>query len=311
MDAPLGIAAGPLPNARWLLAYARLGYGLLTYRTVRSAEAAAWPVPNLVPCRFGDPCVAERAPRRLDPGALTWAVSLGLPSPAPEVWRADVRRARDRLAQGQLLIVSVAGTPDAGTGADSLADDYARCAAWAAEAGADAVELHLGGPAAAGDPGRLVFEDADLSVLVAARCRRALGRHRLIVKLGAFPGPRPLHELASRLAPWVDGFCLVDGVHRRLVREDGSPALPGRPLPQIAGAGIWEHCRVQVEELVAWRKAGAWNQAILAVGGITTAARARAALSTGADAAMVATAALTDPLLAIRWRQEAARAPGA
>ncbi|HWN92542.1 MAG TPA: hypothetical protein VNQ15_14065, partial [Verrucomicrobiae bacterium] len=31
LECPVGIAAGPLPNAKWMAAYARLGYGLLTY----------------------------------------------------------------------------------------------------------------------------------------------------------------------------------------------------------------------------------------------------------------------------------------
>ena len=70
----------------------------------------------------------------------------------------------------------------------------------------------------------------------------------------------------------------------------------------VSGAAVWDPCRIQVAELCAWRKAGAWNKVILAVGGITTVERAREALAVGADAAMVATAALVDPLLAARFR---------
>ncbi|HLF50128.1 MAG TPA: hypothetical protein VJA45_12195, partial [Methylomirabilota bacterium] len=36
VECPIGVAAGPLPNSRWIEAYARLGYGLLTYKTVRT-----------------------------------------------------------------------------------------------------------------------------------------------------------------------------------------------------------------------------------------------------------------------------------
>ena len=308
IDSPLGVAAGPLPSARWVLAYARLGYGLLTYRPLRTVERAALPAPHLLYCRLGDPSVVEPAARRPDPGAVTWAVSFGLPSPAPEVWRADVRRARDRMPPGQLLAVSVMGTPVPGGDIEQLAQDYARCAAWAADAGADVGEVHLSG-ADAGEEGPRLFEDVDRSAHVLARVRRAVGRHPVVAKLGPFPGPRMLHELASRLAPLVDGFVVVDGLPRRVAKPDGTPAFgPGRPTAIIAGADVIEHCRMQVEELLAWRKAGAWGTAILAVGGITTIARARAALEGGADMALVATAALTDPLLAVRYRQaEAAR----
>ena len=73
LECPVGIAAGPLPNSRWIEAYARLGYGLLTYKTVRTVERAAFTAPNLAFCRLGDPTVLEPAPRRLDPAAVTWA----------------------------------------------------------------------------------------------------------------------------------------------------------------------------------------------------------------------------------------------
>ena len=62
----------------------------------------------------------------------------------------------------------------------------------------------------------------------------------------------------------------------------------------------------QVSEMLAWRKAGAWNRAMLAVGGITTVERADTLLRGGADAALVATAALFDPLFATRFRQSRA-----
>lgn len=304
----VGVAAGPLPTSRWIEAYARLGYGLLTYKTVRTVARDAYPMPNLVFCGGGEPAVAEpRAPRPLDPAVATWAVSLGLPSPAPDRWRADVKRARARLRPTQLLIVSVAGTPTPAGGPDALADDYALCARWAAEAGADVVEVHLSCPSTVAEHAQMVYEDQALSGLVVERVRRAVGAHPTIVKLGAVAGPRALHELASRLAPWVDGFILVNGLQRRVVKADGAPAFrgPGREAAGVSGAAIHQRCRVQVEELIAWRKAGAWNRTILAVGGLTTVERIHAVLRAGADAAMVATAALLDPLIGARSRRQA------
>jgi dihydroorotate dehydrogenase len=143
---------------------------------------------------------------------------------------------------------------------------------------------------------------------VVDRARRAVGQRPLVAKLGATRSPRALHELASRLAPRLDGFVLVNGLRRRVVKPDGSPAFgESRAVSGVVGAGVFEYCQIQVEELLAWRKAGAWNRAILAVGGLTTVERAAAALHAGADAAMVATAALTDPLIAARFAMEQAR----
>ncbi len=310
VESPIGIAAGPLPNSRWIEAYARLGYGLLTYKTVRTVARPALLQPNLLYCRPGDPAVTEPAPRPLDPAVVTWAVSLGLPSADPEEWRADVLRARSKIRPGQILIVSVVGTPVPGAAEEQLADDYALCARWAADGGADVIEVHLSCPNPAGEQPQMLFENLALSAYTVEQVRRAVGQRPVIAKLGATRSPRTLHELASRLAPRLDGFILVNGLQRKVVKPDGTPAFPGenRAVSSIVGAGIYPQCRVQVEELLAWRKAGAWNRAILAVGGLTTVERARHALAAGADAAMVATAALADPLIAARFLMRPTRA---
>ena len=302
VENPIGVAAGPLPNSRWIEAYARLGYGLLTYRTVRTSARVAHAQPNLLFCRLGDPSVAEPAPRPIDPSQVTWAASFGLPSAGPDEWRADVLRAKSKIRPGQILLVSVVGTPAPGADEQQLGEDYARCAKWAADAGADVVEVHLSCPSMVGEQSQMVYENPALSAYIVDHVRRAVGQRPVIAKLGATRSPRALHELATRLAPRLDGFILVNGLHRNVVKRDGTPAFSGegRTIAGIAGAGIYSQCRVQVEELLAWRKAGAWSRAILAVGGLTTVERVRDTRASGADAAMVATAALVDPLIATR-----------
>jgi 2,4-dienoyl-CoA reductase-like NADH-dependent reductase (Old Yellow Enzyme family) len=282
--------------------YARLGYGLLTYGTVRSSAHTAFRQPNLTYVKLGDPAVIQPAPRPVEASAVTWAVSLGLPSPDPEEWRADIARAKSKIRASQILIVSVVGTAAPGTGPEQLAEDYARCARWAADAGGDVIEVHLAAPNATSEQPQSVFENVPLAAHVVDRVRRVVGLRPVIAKLGATRSPRALHELASRLAPLLDGFVLVHGLERRVVKADGTPAFPeeARATSAIVGASVYELCRVQFEELLAWRKAGAWSRAIFAVGGLTTADRLSRALASGADAAMVATGALVDPLLAAR-----------
>lgn len=305
----MGIAAGPLPNSRWIEAYGRLGYGLLTYKTVRTRAHAAFPHPNILHCHLADPVVTEPAPRKPEPGAITWAVSFGLPSAEPDEWRGDVMRAKSKIRPGQMLIVSVVGTPAPDGGSEQLADDYALCARWAADAGADVIEVHLSCPNTAGEQTQMVFENPPLAGLIVDRVRRSVGQRPVIAKLGATRSPRALHELASRLAPRVDGFIMVNGLSRRVVKPDGSQAFPGehRAGAGVVGGSVFEHSFIQVEELLAWRKAGAWSRAVLAVGGITTTERARVVLAAGADVAMVATAALVDPLIAARLSVELVR----
>src|SRR5262249_40871764 len=151
VECPVGIAAGPLPTAKWMQAYARLGYGLLTYRTVRTVERPAPPPPNLLFCRLRDPPAVQPTPPPPHPPPLPRAVSFGQASASPEQWRADIARARARIGKTQLLIVSVAGTPLADGDGEQLARDYGQAARWAAEAGADVIEAHLDVGAAAAD----------------------------------------------------------------------------------------------------------------------------------------------------------------
>jgi dihydroorotate dehydrogenase (NAD+) catalytic subunit len=130
----------------------------------------------------------------------------------------------------------------------------------------------------------------------------------VVAKLGAFRTPRLLHDTATRLASWASGFTLVHGFHRRVVDEEGDPAFEGagRDRADIVGAATFPAASRQVAELLAWRKAGCWDRAVLAVGGLTTVERAHEMLREGADAVLVATAALYDPLFAVRFRQQLA-----
>jgi dihydroorotate dehydrogenase len=307
VNSPVGVAAGPLLNSRWVEAYARLGFDVLTYATVRSRPQPAYALPNIR--RVDNREQAAIAGRAHANGSATLAVSLGLPSAEPEVWRRDIHRAKGRLSAGQILVVSVLGTPTVGTGPEALIADYARCALWAAEAGADAVEVHLAVPNPFGEPGQLIYEHQALAAQILYRVRTSVGVP-VVAKVGLFRTPRQLHDTATKLGPWTHGFTLVHGIPRRVLNEGGQAAFEGdgREWADVVGAATFPVASRQVEEMLAWRKAGEWPHTVLAVGGISTVERARHLLQEGANAVLVATAALFDPLFAVRFRQAAALA---
>jgi len=308
LNSSLGISAGPLVNAKWVEAYARLGYDILTYATVRSAFHPAWGLPNIRNVENQElAAVVTRRPQATR--APTLAVSLGGPSMEPDVWRKDVRRAKERLGPGQILIVSVAGTPGPGRDADALVLDYARCAAWAAESGADAVEVHLAVPDPFAAQPQMIYENALLAAHIVYRVRASVAVP-VLAKLGVFRSPRALHETATKLASWTSGFVMVHGIHRRTVDDKGNPAFEreGRERADVVGHDIFPVASRQVLEMLAWRRAGAWDRAVLAVGGVSTVERAHYLLREGADATLVATAALFNPLFAARFRQARATA---
>ena len=304
LNSPLGIAAGPLLNSKWVEAYARLGYDVLTYATVRSGFAPAHALPNIRAVENREQAaVATRRPGLN--GDLTLAVSLGTPSMEPEVWRKDVGRARERIGKGQVLIVSVLGTLPAGGDRDALAADYALCARWAAEAGADAVEVQLAWPDPFADQPQAIYENLPLAAQILYRVRTSVSVP-VIAKFGAFRSPRLLHDTATKLAAWASGFTLVHGFQRRVLDEAGKAAFEGtgRDRADIVGGDTFPAASRQIAELLAWRRAGCWERAILAVGGITTPERAHEMLREGANAVLVATAALYAPLFAVRFRQQ-------
>jgi dihydroorotate dehydrogenase len=307
LNSPLGVAAGPLLNSRWVEGYARLGYDILTYATVRSREHPALSLPNIRHIENREQmAVLARRPGNNGSGT-TLAVSLGLPSMSPDVWRRDMRRARERLGAGQVLVASVVGTPDPAAGTEALVADYAQCAAWAAEAGAQVVEAHLAIGHPFGEPGQMVYENIPLSAQILYRIRTSVSVP-VVAKLGLFRSARLLHDTATRLAPWASGFVLVHAIPRRVLDAEGKAAFEGseREWADVVGAGTFPVCSRQVEELLAWRRAGAWPHTIVGVGGISTVERARHLLREGADGVLVATTALFEPLFAVQFRQSLA-----
>lgn len=289
-----------LLNSKWVEGYARLGYDVLSYATVRSRFQPAFSMPNVRNVEAREQfAVAQRRPH--PNGSPTIAVSTGMPSMDPEIWRKDMRRAKERLGPGQVLIASVLGTPEPGGDPESLIADYTRCAVWAAEAGADAIEVQLAAQNLFGEQGQMVYESIPLSAQILYRIRTTLSVP-LIAKLGVFRTPRLLHETATKLAPWTNAFALVPGIPRRVIDEDGNAAFEGREWVDVLGASTYPVCARQIEEMISWRKAGAWDHAILAMGGITSVERALELLGEGATVALVDTAALFEPLFAVRFR---------
>jgi dihydroorotate dehydrogenase len=308
LNSPLGIAAGPLLNSKWVEAYARLGYDVLTYATVRSTFAAPHALPNIrtVENREQAAIATRRTGLNGDP---TLAVSLGTPSMEPDVWRKDVTRARERIGKGQVLVVSVLGTVPPGGDREGLVADYACCARWAAEAGADVIEVHLAWPDPFADQPQAIYENLPLSAQILHRVRTSVSVP-VTAKFGAFRTPRLLHDTATKLAAWASGFTLVHGFQRRVFDEAGKAAFEGtgRDRADIVGCDTYPAASRQVAELLAWRRAGCWERTILAVGGITNANRAHEMLREGANAVLVATAALYTPLFSVQFRERRASA---
>lgn len=308
----LGISAGLLLNSRWIDTYARLGFDILTYKTVRSQARLCQDRPNWL---FVDPAdVSHLADRErpvqahalpaIDLRETTASVSFGMPSRAPAEWMPDVARARALLGPRQVLIVSVVASPQAGGSADEVARDFGDLAAMAREAGAQVIEANLSCPnvrTAEGD----IYNDVDLSARVARAMRAAAGDLPLLLKVGHMPDEARIAALLRAVAGQVNGLTMVNGLSRWVVNDSGQPAYgAGREKAGVLGRGVHALCVRQVASATRLIADERLDLQIIGNGGVADAEGARHYFEAGACAVMLGSAPMYDPTLAARLKTQ-------
>jgi dihydroorotate dehydrogenase len=304
VGSPLGIAAGPLLNGQWILYYAALGFDVLTYKTVRSRHRGCYPLPNLQPVATGSIHDDRRALNGCAKMEGSWAVSFGMPSKSPDVWRADVEATRRALPKNKILSVSVVATPEDHWTVEEVAEDFARCAKWAVDSGADCVEANFSCPNVASADGQL-YQSPESAGLVAARVRDAIGRTPLLIKIGHVTEERLAVELGRSLARFVDALVMVNCISAQVRSTDQELLFDGQRRG-IAGEAIRDAAVGQVKLFSNALRQQSLALRLVGVGGIATAAHVRAHLDAGAHAVQLATAAMLDPHVGLAIRRELA-----
>ncbi len=306
VSSPLGIAAGPLLNGRWCLYYASLGFDVLTYKTVRSRARECYPMPNLQPVACGDLVGGEPEVSAISEMKRSWAVSYGMPSKDPAIWRADVEATRGKLPPEKILAVSVVASVCEGETIDDLAADYARCARWALDSGADVVETNFSCPNVSTRDGQL-FQQPSAARQVAETVRAAIGPAPYIVKIGHVATAEEAARLLEAVGPSVDAIAMTNSVATR-VRQEQVWLFAGQPRG-ICGEAILAASIQQVRQFANLVENGASPVQLLGVGGISMAEHVQAYLTAGANACLLATSAMVDPLVGIKIRQTLAHGP--
>ena len=306
-SSPLGIPAGPLLNGQWLLYYAQLGFDILVYKTVRSAAHDCYELPNLLPVRAASLSEPGTTVAQQESMNGSWAVSFGMPSQAPEVWRDDVNRTRDQLSAGKVLIVSVVGSvtnvsPDGPRALDVLADDFAMCARWAVDAGAHGVEANFSCPNVATADGQL-YQQPDAAALVAERIRDQIGTAPLALKIGRVLSESDAESLIDSVGSYVDGIAMTNSV-AAFVDDTQGVRLFGGHMRGICGDAIRDASCAQLAMFRKLVDESANDLHLTGVGGISSAAHVKQYIESGADSVAMATAVMTDPDTGRRIRQE-------
>jgi len=310
VNSRLGIPAGPLLNSKWILAYAALGFDLLVYKTVRTIATPSHPHPNCIFLKrkdllkeeeFGTPLTATtQQPESIDEISIT--NSFGMPSRDPKIWQEDIQKAKSGLGKGQVLIVSVVGTPEEG-GEGGLAADYAKGAQLAKEARADIIEINLSCPNVATGEGS-VFTDPVFSSTISKAVKQAIGAVPLIIKIGYLHNKEKLADIVRANAPYIDAISGLNTLSFEVVSADGRPALPGRLRSGVCGSVIRGCALEQAKSIVALRQKERYDFEIVGVGGVMTTDHIRQFIHCGVDAVMSATGAMWNPALAYQYWKE-------
>lgn len=302
VGSPLGISAGPLLNGRWILYYAALGFDVLTYKTTRSRFRECYELPNLQPVATGPIHTAGTTLAAVDQMRGDWAISFGMPSMEPEIWRADVEWTRRRLPKEKFLSVSVVATQQPDWTLDDLATDFAQCAKWALESGADLVETNFSCPNVTTVDGQLYQKPAAAGI-VAHRVRVAIGKAPYSIKLGHVDSDDLAAELIAAIGPHADALAMTNTISASVRRPDGKLLFGGQSRG-IGGPSIRAASLEQVRRFARLIKSQGLSTRIIGCGGISTAAHVREYVAAGAECVQLATAVMVDPLVGCTIRRE-------
>jgi dihydroorotate dehydrogenase len=315
VDFPLGLPASVLAsNAKWIEFYARRGFDILTYKTVRSRERPVHPWPNWVFLKdpkeliypfeqtfHGNPAYFPQ-----DVSMASMANSFGIPSLDPTWWQKDVRQARKVVREGhQVLIVSIVAS--ANENESALIDDFVRTALLAKAAGADIIEANYSCPNTRGERESEVYRSADISARISNALRQALSPTPLFVKIGYLPQEK-LRQFVYANAPFIDGVVGINTIGAEVLDDNGEQLFPGqtRRAAGISGWAIRARAQEVAKNLVALRKPifdeyGKWLT-LLGLGGVLTKQDCFDYLNIGVDGVETCTGAFLNPYIGLETR---------
>ena len=299
---PLGVPAGPLLTANWIKLAAELGFDIVTYKTIRSTQHPAHPLPNMIYVNASGSRAEARAdpPEKIEHLAVT--NSFGMPSMTPEFLLEDIERANRSLGPGQVMIVSVVGTPRTDL---SFQEDFVRAASLAKDAGAKLIEANFSCPNVDKKEGILYMSPESIEEIGRALVR-AIHPLPLILKMGVFASKEEIRKsfLAAAKAG-VHAICGINSVSMHVTNRDAEPALgKSRPTSGVCGGPIYQAALSFLHTANATIHEEKLDLILLGCGGITAPEQFDPFLEAGALSAMTATGMLWDPFLALRYHEK-------
>lgn len=304
---PLGIPAGPLLTSRWINLAGALGFDILTYKTIRSREYPAHPLPNMVYVETGGFLSQENPGKealcinepKIDIEDLAVTNSFGMPSKSPAFLMEDIPLANASLQKGQVLIVSVAGTPHPD---ENFVDDFVRAACLAKDAGAKIIEANFSCPNVDKKEGCL-YTSPETVLHIGSALVKAIHPVPLIIKVGLFKSNVQMREVMLAAArAGIRAICGINTISMKVIDARGYAALgPDRLAAGICGGPIREAALSFIGQAHAINEQEKLHLTLMGVGGITLPEHFDQFLKAGAHVALTATGMMWDPYLALRY----------
>ena len=219
---PLGVPAGPLLNSRWTNFAAKVGFDVITYKTIRSKEHAGHALPNvmyidtegdLMKHRWSD-TLKSTSTKPMDINSVAITNSFGMPSKDAAFLHDDITKAHQGLSEGQVLIVSVVGSA---TDKSEFVDDFVNTAQLAVKAGAKIIEANFSCPNVCTGEGK-IYSNPEGVYNIASAMVRALGDVPLLIKMGVFDDPEQLRSVIKAAArAGVRGICGINTLSMKVL----------------------------------------------------------------------------------------------
>ena len=270
------------------------------YKTVRTRRYPAHAWPNVLAVHPKGDLVLDTAGDDGDEDysePLSITNSFGVPSFDPEFWQPDIADAVEHARRGQVVAASSRGQLRA-WGCDAYIEDFALAARLLKETGVEDIEANLSCPNE-GTANLLCFDvDRARRVVEENSVRSWIGG--LMVKAAYFRDEEKLREFVRDVGPLVDGVVAINTLPAKIVDDRGTQALPGegRLSSGVCGRSIKWAGLEMTGRLAKLREEMGLKFSIIGVGGLSDADDYRAYREVGADAAMMATAAMWNPRLA-------------
>lgn len=311
---PIGVAAGPLFNEKYMKAAAMDWFTLITWKTFRSEQRRAhrndwwflWH--NVVFLDKETPLwktdmwwTLEGSLTNIhDQRHTTITNSFGMWSDTPDIWMPQVVNTETWMKdQDKQTIASVVASPKDWWTVQQLAEDYTQTALKAESSGARIIEFNLSCPNVCSSEWS-IYKSPETTMKICKYAKEHLWKDtQLLIKIW-YNDKEWYHKLLEPVLPYIDGICAINTIPMNVVDQHGNQALPwglrtwtcGYAINELAAEAVWYLNELRREQ---WRKFK-----LIWCGGVMSPESFMNHINAGADFVVCATAAWFNPELPVQ-----------